>query len=571
MTNNPYDQLQVSLGHDAIFGWKIGLQEIIAIIAKYPAFQWLDLVAKVESFLLIPRDDVPQPQIFLANNLFPPSTLRRLKNHSADKTLCFTPGQLNFFRKLVIGYGKNDGGETEVPIPLTNISKVLLGVQDLHNSYDKLEDDNFERFCQFAIRNGYLNGWLDFTNSFYRAGTMCTVCARNVPFDHSRSFSEFFIERIGMNAEKVMALSFGLASLFFQKTEQVFWQTTILNPNTYFEKMIIDSKEVESIIQSMAIDFADAQQIILPELSQDPSKVPIGYDLSHFRKSPLIRLDNGKIVCANLSCLLEKATQNIFWFPQSQAKNLSKAEATSLSSYRGALFGEYVKRLCKIMENKNTKLSFFYISGESTADHEEVGDSILVQGDKIVIIEAKSRQFKEEFKSTGDWKKDDQFEKELINKAAKQIQIAADKIRKGRVGPISNFPTNIQRIYPVVITYESVPTHAKIQRFIRQRVRELGYLTDNVFAPLEIIDINDIEVVLDCADSKTLIELLEEKDSEGIHASETNFKNFCAYSLSKAGVICNGWQLDQWTEFSKKICTPNLIFKEGKTSDDSCT
>lgn len=561
---NPYDQLQISLGHSAIFGREINLQEIIAIIARYPAFQWLDLAAKIESFLCIKRDDIPNPQTFLVKNLFPSSTQRRLNGRSADQMLCFSPGQLNFFRKLAIGYGQNDGSEIEIPIPLADISKVFLGVQDLHNQFDKLENDDLEKFSQFAIRNGYLNGWLDFVSAFCRAGMMCTVCGKNVSLKEGKSFAEYFSDRAGMSAERVMSLSFALASLFFQKKEQVFWQTTIINPNTYFENLVVESEEADAVMQSMIVDFEDLKMTILSKINQEPRETPIGYDLSPFRKTPLIRLNNGKIVCANLSCLLEKATQNIFWFSKDKAKQLSKSEAISLTSYRGELFEEYVKELCRIMENKNKALSFSYIPSNSTADHEEVGDSILVQGDKIIIIEAKSRQFKEEFKSTGDWKYDDQFEKELIGKAAKQIQAAADKIRRGEVNHVLNLPTNLQRIYPVIITYESIPMHAKIQRLVRQRVKELGLLTDGIFAPLEIIDINDIESALDCADSYTLIELLSEKHSGDSHASETNFNNFFAYFLGEHKVICNGWQSDQWKDFCNKICTPNLVFKEGR-------
>lgn len=565
--DNPYDQLQVSLGHNAIFGRKISLQEITAIIAKYPAFQWLDLAAKIESFLCIKRDDIPNPQIFLVKNLFPSSTQRRLNGRSADQMLCFSPGQLNFFRKLAISYGQNDGSETEIPIPLADISKVFLGVQDLHNQFDKLEDSDLEKFSHFAIRNGYLNGWLDFVSSFCRAGMMCTICGKNVSLKEGKSFAEYFSDRAGMSAERVMALSFALASLFFQKKEQVFWQTTIINPSTYFENLVVEAGEAEAVIQSMIVDFEDLKKTILSKVNQDPGEVPIGYDLSPFRKTPLIRLNNGKIVCANLSCLLEKATQNIFWFSKDQGKNLSKTEAISLTSYRGELFEEYVKELCGIMDNKNEALSFSYIPSDSTADHEEVGDSILIQGNKMIIIEAKSRQFKEEFKATGDWKYDDQFEKELIDKAAKQIQIAAEKIREGKVNNISNLPANLERIYPVIITYESIPMHAKIQRLVRQRVKDLGLLTDDIFAPLEIIDINDIESALDCANSHTLIELLAEKHSGDSHASETNFNNFFAHFLGERKVICNGWQADQWKEFCNKICTPNLIFKEGKSRE----
>ena len=90
----------------------------------------------------------------------------------------------------------------------------------------------------------------------------------------------------------------------------------------------------------------------------------------------------------------EKTTQNVIWMPLRNIKDATdrKSLINALTEYRGHLFEEYLKELCTIFECKNEKISFVYIPPESTNDHQEVGDSILIQGEEIIIFEAKSRQ-----------------------------------------------------------------------------------------------------------------------------------------------------------------------------------
>lgn len=491
MENN-YDRIQVTLGHNALFGQTLSIREISEIIARYPAFQWLDLAAKVEGFLLIKRNSIPNPQVYLAQKLFPPSTQRRLAGQSTDQATVFSPGQLNVFRKLVIGYGTNENASSEIPIPLSDISKVLLGAQDLHNDFDESTvGEDFENFCQFIIRNGYLNSGVDLAGLFCRAHEMYSIQAGKKEFRTSKSFADFFSENVGLGVEQAMALSFALANPLFQNEETLLWQTTIIDPGTFFQATTIDPAVTASIVDSMSITYADAKKEILKELVGDFRDSPIGYNVGLFRRTPLIKFENGKLVNANFSCFVQKTTQNLIWMPKSRISGLTKPAsddlANELTRYRGELFGEYVKWLCGVMVEKNAATSFHYIPPAEAADGEEVSDAVLIQGDKLIVIEAKSRQFIEAFKYTGDWSKDEQFIEGLLNEAAKQIQVASDKILSGKVTSLPIKPDAIKRIYPVVLTYEPIPMHAKMQRFVRQRVKDGGPLTNAIFAPLEIM------------------------------------------------------------------------------------
>ncbi len=561
MENN-YDQIRSSFGQKYLFGQGISLVEIISIISTYPASLWLDLFSKIEGFLVIPRKNILDIQVFLSGKIFPPSVISRIKRKNHRNGIYFSPGQLNLARKLAIAYGST-GNETE--IPLVDISKVLLSSQDFHNEYDEAIGgiNEFEKFCKFVVRNGYLNGSINSASMFIRANQMYIKEAKKLNLYPNKSFSVFFKEKVGLTVEESIALSFAIATPFFQTKETLWDSTATIDPRNYFGQVILDQKSVDSIIESLTMDFEKVKEDVLKELVDvDFNKSPVGYDLNIFRKAPLIRLSNGKLVCANLSCLLQKATQNSIWMPLKKINGVDrKTILNHLTEYRGALFEGYLRELCRVMTDTNKKIVFTYIPAEDTSDNEEVGDAILSQEDEIAIFEAKSRQFNELFKNTGDWDNDPYFIMEL-KKAASQIEIAAKKIIEEKICVSNINAKNIKRVYPIIVFYEPVPMHSKVQRFVRQTIKDAGYFSDSVFAPIEVIHIDDMENMLDINDSYTLIDLLRKKNVGNSHASESNFHNFLSNFTTSQTVMCNGWQMSQYNQLSKEIFDPIFKFKE---------
>jgi hypothetical protein len=519
----------------------------------------------MEGFLVVKRDDVPDPQEYLAQIFLIPEILARIKAQNKDKEtiVYFSLGQLNLLRKLAIAYG-TDGKETELTI--ADITTVLLAAQDFHSSYDDLsnETNNFDAFCKFIVRNGYLNNPANFTSLFSRSYQMNIEGAKDVLFRKEKSFDDFFLENMKMPVGEAIALNFALSNPFLQEKKTLIERTTIYHPVEFFSQLILSQEKIDSLVESYAIDLPQLKKEILEEFETEKAGgTPIGYDLSIFRKTPLIRLNDGKLVLGNLDCFFQKATQNLVWMPKTKVRGLSKDEDTKLAkdlaSYRGKLFENYLRYLFGVMESKNNKISFIYIPAEGAID--EVGDGILIQGDKMVLVEAKSRQFNEAFKNSGDWVNDGQFIKELIEKSTKQIDNAVKKIMAGEVSKFPVDPKQIKKVYPIVVVYEPFPVSFKMQRLIRQKVRELGHLVDPIFAPLEIVYVGDLESTMNAADDVTLIDLLEQKHSGDPHASETSLHNFATLYLNSIGVLSNGWEKEQSDKFSKQIARPNLKFK----------
>ena len=552
--DNDYEHLKLCQGQKGLFRNEISQEEVIEIIARYPTSLWLDLFSKIDGFLTIPRGRNFNPQKFLGENLFCPSALERTRRPANTNSVFFTYGQLNLLRKLAIIYG-NDSDQTE--IEKIDISKVLLATQDIHNDYDSfVHTGEYENFCKSVLRNGYLNDTTDQATLFYRAKKIYVDQSEKLPIYPDRAFDDFFREKVGLTPEEALSLNFSLATPFFQSME-TFWGQTAILPTNYFGLTTIDPAQITSIIDSMTIDFVAIKQILTRELHEkELGELPVGYDLSVFRKTPLVRLHDGRLVCVNLTCLFEKSTQNAIWMATKGSTGTERQTLVNhLTHYRGLLFEEYLKELCLIMVSKNQNLSFRHIPPEATTDHEEVGDSILIQGNKLIIFEAKSRQFLESFKTTGDWEKDPTFITTFVE-ASEQIETATTKIRSGQITGLNIDPNNIEKIYPVIVTYESVPMHGKLQRFIRQKVAEAGHLADAIFAPLEVMSIDDIENSLDAVETITLVELLNEKNSGNPHASESSFHNFVTQYVATHTVLSSGWQAEQVNRTWREVFQP---------------
>lgn len=569
---NVYDHILIAVGYNEVFKSQANLEEIKKILATYPAAQWLDLLAKIEAILLLEKPDVVDPHGYLANKFFHQEILQKVSQKKDRETTLFSLGQLNVLRKLAILHCGVISTKEEIPMQLTDITRVLLAGQDFHNAYDVrvgLTDD-LENFAQYIIRNGYLNVHLNPSNLFVRAHEMFVVLANSIAYTKDKSFAEFFQENVGINIEEAMSLSFALANPFFQTSDTLLGtasKTTILDPKTFFQELTLDASTAEAIVENLTVDFEEVKSELQKEISGKKfDEIPVGYNLDIFKKKPLIRLNNGKLACTNVVSLLEKTTQNLIWIPKSRLKGISKdgmkTLVNDLTSFRGKVFEEYVKFLCRGMANVSSKLKFLYIPPEATDDHEEVGDSVLMQGKRIVILEAKSRQFNEGFKYSGLWEQDKQFIEEFIKKAAKQIETAAKKIQSGTV---VGLPKKIRRIYPVILTYEPIPMHAKMQKFIRQKVEEFGLLTDDIFAPLEIIQAGNLEKIMDCANTYTIIELLEKKHGDCADSCETDLHNFLSIFLWTHKITCNGWQKAQFDRVDEMF-RKKLIFKGMESS-----
>ena len=549
--DNPYEHLRLAAGQQSLFGRTIEQSEIIDLISKYPASQWLDLFAKIEGFLVIQRDKNFDSQTYLAGEIFCPSALQRTQRPAYAKNIYFSLGQLNLARKLAIAYGSN-----ESPIEMSKIdaTKVLLGVHDLHLGYDDVNiSEDLDKFSRFVIRNGYLNGDTDSAGIFSRSYRIYAELEDKTPLDGTgKTFSELFQERVGVQLKEAIALSFALATPFFQSLKDFWTETTIYVPSNYFRKTTIDKALIETVIDSMSVDFDVVKATILSEIyGKDLLAGPYGYDLSAFRKTPLIKMPDGNLICANLPCLLQKATSNVLWMPTRNVIDRieKKKLVNDLTDYRGRQFESYLRELCQEMQNLNDKQSFHYISD---AKDGEFGDAILVQGNKAVIFEAKSRQFLEKFKSTGNWSDDPHFMEEIL-KAADQIDSSAETILSKYQDRLCEAGVQLEEIYPVILMYEAVPMHGKVQRLIREKVRESGKLVKGTFKPLEVISIKEIEAYMDMANTLTFIELLERKHSDGPHADEASLYNYICDLTSKEIVISNGWGRRQYDKFANDV------------------
>lgn len=552
---NKYDSIKTLTGYSNIFKTEKTLNDLIAIIRKYRCSAWLDVIAKIEAIIFLRND---QSEVFF-NYLFQKEMLELLQVNSSDiSSEIFSLPQLNLLRKLAIVYGLKDP-DTDDHIQRIDIAFALLIATDINSKYDDLSssEKDINTYWNMVVRNGYSHKSEDGTDMLTRARCMYLDYGTGVPFRTFDSFGNFLNSTISLPLGQLLVLGYSLSLHHFEK--DWFYRTSIIDRTDYYKNIIIDDGLVNSLFSSTVLDLAEVKKEIQKEIATNP--LGIGYDFGLFTKHPLIDLGNNKIVTTSIVKLYEKFTQNLCWFPLKLMALGTKDRDNfikDMGSYRGILFEKYIRMHLSEHIANNTKISQVYIDADHAKDHEELCDSILVQEESIAVIEMKSKQPKELFRTTGSWSTASDFLEE-IKKAATQIEIASNKILSGMYADTIPAAT-VKIIYPIIVLFDPLPTHGKLIRFIRDKLREENILTASIFAPLEILIVSDIETVSSILNKITIIDLLEIKKENDIHSSESSFGNFFANYAIENVLLHNGRARERRQE-TFNFLNNNLTFK----------
>jgi hypothetical protein len=534
----------VCVGHRGLFGRGVSKNEIATIIGRYPTSQWLDLAAKIDGLISFENQNFGPRYRYAVERLFPPSVRQRL-SRSPDDTV-FSTEQLLLLRAFAIAYGGDWTRGINVEIPISDISRVLLGLTDYMG---RLSDMNGEEQVQrFVARSWFINNQDCCFNSFFRTRFLFIQGDSNA---HGVDYRDEFMRLTGLSTQEAIALGWGLLTPFCGDAFTVLYRTSIIIEDSFFALLRFDQNMARGLLASVTVDISSLKSQMLDMIAADDGSL-VGKISEILRKTPLIALGNGELVVGSLSGLFAKFNDNLLWLPVTGLVGEERQRYVhGMTDYRGKRFEEYLKYLCGEMARLNPRLSYAYISPEATADHEEVGDSLLAEDNNLLVFEAKSRQLVGQSRVGGDIFDDSHFVDEMCVKAARQLQTAAMKVVDGSVNhmviPVA------RRVFPVVVTFDQLPYHFGLQRRMRDIIRQNELLTDQLFAPIEYVSIDTLEQLMNMADSRTVVSILASKNEEGEEASSASLNNYVASQLESVSaegrpIISNGWCCDRRAE-----------------------
>jgi hypothetical protein len=205
-----YPRITACLGHRSLFGRGVTKSEIVEIIHQYPTSQWLDLAAKIDGLMSLESAFLGPRYRYAADRLFPPSVRMRAARH--PECPLFFPEQLALLRAFAVVYGGPWQRDSNVEMPLGDISRVLLGLTDYADSINvRVEDE--QSLERFAGRSWFMNNQDGDMFSLSRAHFMFLSDDANTSALGAR-FSAEFRRLTGMTMRQVASLGFGLITPF---------------------------------------------------------------------------------------------------------------------------------------------------------------------------------------------------------------------------------------------------------------------------------------------------------------------------------------------------------------------
>ncbi|MFQ5891095.1 MAG: hypothetical protein ACE5JR_13795 [Gemmatimonadota bacterium] len=205
-----------------------------------------------------------------------------------------------------------------------------------------------------------------------------------------------------------------------------------------------------------------------------------------FSQFPMIQLSSGPIVAVSRRLLRDRITHGIYWI---LANNLSGRERDDFTNFFGQVFETYICRsLIRAVGRR------FHREVEYDGGHEgKRPEGALVTQRSVALVEAKARRLLLNVREIGGEAELRAAVEPGLDEAANQLATAIDAGRRGAIKDIKTGKDT--RYYPVIITYEPLPSHPLALRLYEEIIHRGGRLKGQMIKPVTMLNTRDVESV----------------------------------------------------------------------------
>jgi hypothetical protein len=306
-----------------------------------------------------------------------------------------------------------------------------------------------------------------------------------------------FLEATGLTLEQYRDFVLAIVSWYSSRnTEQLATNpdSARIDPERFISGTLLSKEDFERYLALDSITISALPK----EMAQHRAILPY-FDFVIFRKSPLFRMNDGSLLCADPSFLLEKLSAGFHW---TILNSLQEDVRNSAFQAFGYLFELYVDELLSEIYPRDRFISF--ASFEKAKD--EAFDGIIIcPGGHLIVLEYKGGFLTIGAKYSGKVRK---LEKELDKKfgraqgaGVRQLSTKLERLfhrNKARRDHISELDgINIIKVTPVLIAQESFlrfrPMNFILNRWFHKLVRKAKVTKAIEIAPLQVIDIDSLQ------------------------------------------------------------------------------
>jgi len=309
-------------------------------------------------------------------------------------------------------------------------------------------------------------------------------------------FEREFIELVGLPLDRWLFVIFAIYAYFLNGANPLdpHPEYMLISPGTFCGESGITQAELETVLATISIPTAELKSAIENETSTDPR-----YDFVAFRSRPLLSVEEGKLLPADLAFIVEKCHTGVQWTIHDK---LPIKRRQTLFNAWGVLFEEYVHWL---LEGMRTELPIKYIRTPKWKNTKvESFDGILLQDQVLMPAEYKGGFLSRGARYSGNSRNlltelDAKFAPGCDQLAEKIGALFAedDTVRKELEElPLDHF----RSIVPVLVLQDHIFRVPFLNWYLNKKFQErLRYsrLRAGVFVrPLTVINIQDLESIV---------------------------------------------------------------------------
>lgn len=229
-------------------------------------------------------------------------------------------------------------------------------------------------------------------------------------------------------------------------------------------------------------------------------------EFSLWRKYPLVKISEDKIMCVDIGFLMDKLETGVFWIVQNQLKKDQKGKEKNIFDLRGPVFEDYAGSIIKrgIKLQPLSRMETFVISPVYNEEQDNQCTDIAVCSREILIlIECKAHILSSKAKFSGNFSELHNVIKSKIIAPNGKNQLwnairnlgHADESKRRQVNDFDM--SRIRKIFPVLVLSDRVFSLTFMNRFFDmefQRFVNLDELKDDLeIMPLTVLTIDNLE------------------------------------------------------------------------------
>lgn len=203
-----------------------------------------------------------------------------------------------------------------------------------------------------------------------------------------------------------------------------------------------------------------------------------------FTQHPMIELPSGSVVAVSRRMLRDRITHGIYWI---MANGVPPEQRQDFTNFFGHVFESYVCRALTRAAGRGFRWGLQY----DGADHGKRPEGAVMMPRSVGFIEAKARRLLLNVREIGGVAELEAAVREGLDEAAAQIATAIDA---GQRRALSGIETNDKTLYyPLIITYEPLPSHPLAMKVYDDIIHKDGRLRGGAVKPATLLNTRDIE------------------------------------------------------------------------------